>query len=256
MIVTTEKEIEILREGGKRLAEILNLVAKEVKSGVKVRDLNKMAEDLAREKGDGLAFLGYKPGGSPKPYPAGLCVSINDEAVHGVPNGKEDKILKEGDIVTLDMGLIHKGLYTDSAITIPVGEIDEKAKELLSVTKKALEMAIEKARAGNKVGEIGFTVEQYVKRKGFVPAEDLGGHGLGNSVHEEPFVPNIGPKDRGPVLEEGMVIAIEPIINEGGKRIYLDKDGFTLKTVDGKRSAQFEHTVLITDDNPVILTEL
>jgi methionyl aminopeptidase len=255
MIVETEKELEILKEGGRRLSEILYIVAKKAVPGANVSDLDELAERFIREGGDRAAFLGYRPEGATRPYPASLCVSINDEIVHGLPNEK-DKILKEGDIVGLDMGLIHKGFITDSAITVPVGEISKSDQKLLNVTKEALRLGIEKARAGNNVGEIGFVVEEYVRSQGFTPAEDLGGHGVGVKVHEEPYVPNIGPRERGPRLKKGMVIAIEPIINEGGGRIYLDKDGYTFKTVDGKRSAQFEHTVMVTDGEPVILTTL
>jgi len=255
MIVKTKREIDLLREGGRRLAKILYMVASEVKPGMRVSRLNQMAEDAIKENGDRASFLGYKPEGFARPYPASLCVSINDEAVHGIPN-EGDKILEEGDIVTLDMGLIHEEMFTDSAITVPVGEIDPIAQKLIEVTKKALDVGINEARAGKNVGSIGFAIEQYVKREGFVPADDLGGHGLGLSVHEEPYVPNIGPRDRGPRLQPGMVIAIEPIINEGSRRVYLDGDGFTFKTADGKRSAQFEHSLVVTDDLPIILTEL
>jgi len=253
MIVKTEEELTVLKEGGYRLSEILHMVAKEAVPGAKVADLNKLAERLVEERGDKAAFLNYKPEGASRPYPASLCVSINDEIVHGIPNEKE-KVLRDGDVVVLDMGLIHGGLVTDSAITVLVGEADKGAQKLTEVTKKALNLAIEQARVGSNVGEIGFAIENYVKSEGFVPADDLGGHGVGAKVHEEPYVPNVGPRDRGPKLIEGQVIAIEPIINEGSSEIYLDEDGYTFKTVDGKRSAQFEHTVMVTDDNPVILT--
>jgi methionyl aminopeptidase len=254
MIIKTKKELEILKEGGQRLSRILNMIGREAVPGVNAKKLNEIAIEEAKKVGDELAFLGYKPEGASRPFPAGLCVSINDEVVHGIPN-EEEKIIREGDVVSLDMGLVHGGLITDSTITVLAGETDKEAKKLLNVTKNALKIAIKKARAGNKVGAIGFAIEEYVKSKGFIPADDLGGHGVGHTVHEEPYIPNIGPKDRGPVLESGQVIAIEPIINEGTKRIYLDKDGYTFKTADGKRSAQFEHTVLITNDNPIILTQ-
>jgi methionyl aminopeptidase len=254
MIVKNKKELEILKEGGRRLSRILNMVAESVKPGVNARELNDIATEAVEKSEDELAFLGYKPEGAVRPFPAGLCVSINDEVVHGIPN-EEEKVIKEGDIVSLDMGIIHEGFVTDSTISVIAGEGDDSAEKLINTTKTALSMAIEKARAGNKVGLIGATVEEYVKSKGFIPADDLGGHGVGRRVHEEPFIPNIGPKDRGPVLESGMVVAIEPIINEGTKRIYLDKDGYTFKTADGKRSAQFEHTVVVTKSDPIILTQ-
>jgi methionyl aminopeptidase len=253
MIVHTEEELKILKEGGRRLSEILYKVAERAIPGAKSSDLNKYAEELVKEGGDTAAFLNYKPEGATRPYPASLCVSVNDEIVHGIPN-EEEKVLEEGDIVVLDMGLVHGGLITDSAITVGIGKIDSQSQKLIDVTKKSLEIAIEKARPGNNVGEIGFAIEKYVKSEGFVPAGDLGGHGVGEKVHEDPYVPNIGPKDRGPKLQAGQVIAIEPIINEGNDRIYLDKDGYTFKTVDGKKSAHFEHTVVVTDKEPIILT--
>ena len=255
MIIETEEQLKTLRRGGQRLAQILHMVAKETVPGVDAQELNRIAEEAAEKSGDILSFKGYRPQGANRDYPAGLCVSVNDEAVHGIPN-EGDKILKEGDIVKLDMGLTHNGLVTDSAITVIVGQGDKSAERLVRVTKSALDYAIKKARAGNNVGEIGFVIENYVKSEGFIPAEDLGGHGVGESVHEEPYVPNTGPKNRGPRLKPGMIIAIEPIINEGSKKLYLDTDGYTLKTADGKRSAQFEHTLLITEGNPVILTNL
>jgi methionyl aminopeptidase len=255
MIVRTGEELKILKEGGRRLADILHKVAKHTVVGAKSSDLNKLAEQMVLEGGDKSAFLNYKPEGATRPYPAALCVSINDEIVHGIPN-EEEKVLKEGDLVVLDMGLIHEGLVTDSAITVLIGKVDEGAKKLTEVTKKALDLAIEQARVGNNVGEIGFAVEEYVMSEGFVPADDLGGHGVGERVHEAPFVPNIGPRNRGPKLIKGQIIAIEPIVNEGTSKIYMDKDGYTFKTADGKRSAQFEHTVMVTDGEPIILTEL
>jgi methionyl aminopeptidase len=250
--IKTEKEIEILKEGGKRLAQILKRISKEVKPGISTKELNSLAEKLVREGGDVPAFLGYKAGDFSKPYPSSLCVSVNEEVVHGLPS----QVLEKGDIVTIDLGLIHGGLFVDAALTVGAGHLDRHARKLVKVTEKALDIAIEKVRAGNKVGEISFAIEEYVKSKGFVPAEGLGGHGVGHKIHEEPFIPNIGPKNKGVTLKPGMVLAIEPIINEGGEEVYLDKDGFTYRTVDNKRSAQFEHTVLITKDNPVILTEL
>lgn len=254
MIVRTEKEQKTLREGGQRLSEILHKVEKKTIGGVKTSDLNKYAEELIKEGGDKAAFLDYTPEGGTRPYPASLCVSVNDEVVHGIPN-EENKVLKEGDLVVLDMGLIHGGLFTDSAITVAVGQIDDNAQKLLDVTKESLRLGISKASAGNSVGEIGFAIEEYVKSQGFYVADDLGGHGVGQRVHEEPYVPNIGPKDRGPKLKLGQVIAIEPIINEGSSRVYLDPDGYTFKTTDGKRSAHFEHTIMVTDGDPIILTE-
>ncbi len=254
-MVTIKKpeEIEILREGGKRLAFILRTLAKEVAPGVNAKHLDKIAYDMARDGGDESAFLNYKPYGARRAYPASLCVSINDEIVHGIPNERE-KILKEGDIVSLDMGLKHKGLFTDSAVTVRVGKIDDEAKKLLKVTSEALFVGIRAAKEGNTTGDIGFAIEQFVKPYHYGIVEDLSGHGVGYKVHEDPYVPNYGRQHEGEKLRAGMVIAIEPMLNEGTKMITLDKDGYTFRTKDGSRSAHFEHTIVITPQGPEILT--
>lgn len=251
--VKTPEEIEILHEGGKWLAFILKTVSEMVKPGVSSVDLDKKAYEMALENGDKPAFLNYKPYGALRAYPASLCVSINNEIVHGIPNEKE-KILKEGDIVSLDMGLIHRGLITDSAITVPVGKIDKKAKLLLEITKKSLFVGIEAVKIGNTVGDIGYAIEHFVKPYGYGIIRDLAGHGVGYEVHEEPYVPNYGNKGKGKKLEIGMVIAIEPMLNEGIQDIILDSDGYTYKTADGKRSAHFEHTVAVTKNGVKILS--
>ena len=245
-----------MREGGKRLAFILNEVAKIVRPGVSTRELDVLAHKLSVQGGDKPAFLDYKPYGAKRAYPASLCVSINDEVVHGIPNENEPKILKEGDIVSLDMGIIHKGLITDSAITVPVGKINKKARELLNVTREALDIGIQMARAGNTVGDIGFAIENFVKPYGFGVVRELAGHGVGYKVHEDPYVPNYGRRGEGEILRPGMVIAIEPMINEGTPDIKLDPDGYTYRTLDGEISAHFEHTIVITGKGPEILTAL
>ena len=204
---------------------------------------------------DKPAFLHYKPAGAERPYPASLCVSINDEIVHGIPNESE-KILKEGDIVSLDMGLIHKGMIVDSAITVGVGEIDKKAKKLLQLTEESLYKGIKAAKGGNRVGDIGTAVAGHIKGSGLSVADELAGHGVGYKVHEDPFVPNIGVPGEGPLLRPGMVIAIEPMLNEGGSQIVFDEDGYTIRTKDGSRSAHFEHTILITEGEAEILTKV
>jgi len=251
--IKTKEEIEILREGGKRLAKILSVVTEAVGPGVNAKELNDIAQALATQDGDKPAFLNYIPYGATRPYPASLCVSINDEIVHGIPNEKE-KILKEGDIVSLDMGLIHGGLITDSAVTIPVGKIDAKAQKLLEITKKALEAGIQAAKVSNRVGDISMAVENAIKPYSYGIVEELAGHGVGYSVHEDPYVPNYYRGKKGVILKSGMVIAIEPMVNEGSKEIILDKDGYTFRTKDGSRSAHFEHTIAITNEGPVILT--
>jgi len=253
--IKSTDEIEVLREGGKRLAFILQEVAKAVKPGVLTSDLNELAHNLAMERGDIPSSLNYKPKGARRAYPASICVSINDEIVHGIPN-ENPVILKEGDIVSLDMCLTHSGLVTDSAITVGVGKIDSVAQKLINVTKEALYSGIKAAKGNRHTGDIGYAVERVAKANGFSIVEDLCGHGVGYSVHEDPYVPNYGERGRGDKLKPGMTIAIEPMLNEGEKEIVIDKDGYTFRTKDGSRSAHFEHTVLITSGEPEILTRL
>lgn len=251
--IKTQEEIEILREGGKRLAFILRELEKMVAPGVSTKALDDRARELALEGGDELSLLHYKPYGAKRPYPASMCVSINDEVVHGIPS--EDRILKEGDIVGLDFCITHKGMVVDSAITVPVGKIDDEAKTLLKVTREALQKGIEAARGGARIGDIGYAIETFATSRGFSNAEGLAGHGVGYAVHEEPYVPNTGKKGTGILLKPGMVIAIEPMLNIGTGKIKLDQDGYTFRTRDGKRSAHFEHTVAITDGPPIVLTK-
>ena len=253
--IKTKEEIEILREGGKNLAYILQEVAKAVKPGVSTSELNDLANKLAKEKGDIPSTLNYKPRGAKRPYPASICVSINDEVVHGIPN-ENTKILKEGDIVSLDMCLTHYGLITDSAITVPVGKIDSISKKLIEVTKEALYAGIKAAKGNKHTGDIGYAVERVAKANGFTVVEDLCGHGVGYSVHEDPYVPNYGERGKGDSLKPGMIIAIEPMLNVGGKDVFVDKDGYTFKTSDESRSAHFEHTIVITSGEPEILTKI
>lgn len=249
----TAEDIKILREGGRRHAEILKAVGEKVRAGISAKELEETALILIKQGGDTPAFLGYKPYGAKRPYPAALCVSINDEIVHGIPN-EEEKILKEGDIVSLDLGLIHDELITDMAVTIGVGEVDEAGKRLMNVTREALHIGIDAAIGGGYVGDIGEAIENYIAPMGFGIVRELAGHGVGYKVHEDPYVPNFkGAK--GDKLEPGMVIAIEPMVNEGTAKVKLMKDGYTYKTADGKRSAHFEHTVLITTGKAEILTQ-
>ncbi len=253
--IKTKEDIQKLREGGKRHAEILDLLKNMVKPGVTAKELDDEAYRLIKEGGDIPAFLNYKPRGESRPFPASLCVSINDEIVHGIPNEKE-KILKDGDIVTIDLGLIHKGLITDAAITVPVGNITPELKKLLEVTKEALYSGIKAAKGGKRVGDISVAIERLAVSAGFGVVEELSGHGVGYSVHEDPYVPNYGVAGTGDVLKPGMVLAIEPIFNLGDHRTLLDKDGYTYRTRDGKPSAHFEHTILITKSEPEILTKM
>jgi methionyl aminopeptidase len=251
--IKTKEEIEILREGGKRLAFILQEVGKAAQVGVSTADLNNLAQKLVEEGGDKSAFLNYKPVGMKRPYPASLCVSINDAIVHGIPN-ESPVILKDGDIVSLDMGLNHKGLFTDSAITVGVGQVDEAGKKLIEATKLSLYEGIQAVKEGKHVRDISYAIERYVRPKHFGIVEELCGHGVGYKVHEDPYIPNYCLEDKGEKLKEGMVLAIEPMLNEGTKHIVLDADGYTYRTADGKRSAHFEHTIVVTKNGAEILT--
>lgn len=248
------EDIEILREGGKRHAFILKALASMVKPGISTKSIDDMAVRLIEEGGDKAAFLGYTPYGAKRPYPASVCVSVNDEIVHGIPN-ENDRVLVEGDIVSIDLGLIHKGLYTDAAITVPVGVVSRDTKKILKAGKEALDKGIKAAKSGNTTGHIGEAVETFVNPLGFGIVRELAGHGLGYKVHEDPYVPNYGQAGEGDVLVPGMVIAIEPMLNAGTEHIKLDKDGYTYRTADGSLSVHFEHTVLITENGPEILTK-
>lgn len=252
--IKTAEDIALLKEGGKRHAEILNHLRPLVVPGVSTFVLNDFAMKELKKGGDVASFLNYKPEGAKRPYPAALCVSINEDIVHGIPN-ENPKILKEGDIVTLDLGLTHHGLITDSAITVGVGNISAEDRHLISATEEALRRGIDAARGGNTIGDIGYVIDQYAKQEGFVVAEGLAGHGVGYEVHEDPYVPNTGNPGEGEKLVPGMVIAIEPMLMKGSGAIILDKDGYTFKTKNGSRSAHAEHTILITEDQAVVLTE-
>ena len=250
----SKQDIAILREGGHRHAAILRELADMVKPGVTTAELNDKAEELIGKGGDKSAFLNYKPTGAPRPYPASLCVSINDEVVHGIPN-ENVKVLKEGDIVTLDLGLTHKGLVTDAAVTVPVGSISPELKKLLETTKNALMAGIRAAKGGKHVGDISSAIERVGVAGKVGIVEELSGHGVGYHVHEDPYVPNYGDAGMGDSLSPGLVIAIEPIFNLGSREVKFDKrDGYLFRTTDGKPSAHFEHTVLITKGDAEILT--
>lgn len=252
--IKTPEEIELLRTSGKHLAEVLDEVEQAVKPGVTTNELDEIAEAAIRRLGDTPAFLDYRPQSAPMPFPASLCVAVNDTVVHGIPN-VHNYTLKEGDIIGIDTGVIHEGMITDSGRTVPVGKIDEAAKKLLNITRESLMVGIKQAKPGNRVGDIGYAIEQFVRPHGYGIVDVLCGHGVGYRVHEEPNVPNFGRKGSGPELKPGMVIAIEPMINEGSKDVIFEPDGYTVRTKDGKRSAHFEHTVVIGEDGPEIVTK-
>lgn len=252
--IKTKEDIEKMKEGGHRHSFILSEIAKKVSPGVSTLELENFARKLIEEEGDKASFLNYTPKGARRAYPAALCVSINDEIVHGIPNEKP-RILLEGDIVSLDLGLTHKGLITDSAISVGVGKISEKDRKMIEHCKEALYIGIKSARGGNRVGDIGYAIESFIKPLGYGLCEGLAGHGVGYKVHEEPFVPNQGLQGKGEILHPGMVIAIEPMITAGTSKIRAGGDGYTYKTADGSNAVHFEHTIVITENEPIILTK-
>lgn len=254
IIIKTPEEIEILREGGRHLAAVLYKVREKVAPGVSTKDLDSYAEKLIREMGDAPAFLNYRPDGARMPFPASLCVSVNDEVVHGIPSPK--RVLKEGDVVAIDLGLKHKGLFTDMAMTVGVGKVSEASRKLMEVTERALQVGIDAAQAGYVVGDIGHAIESFIRAQGKYGIVDvLSGHGVGRAIHEDPYIPNFGKPGKGEKLVPGMVVAIEPMVNLGTKNVTLDADGYTFRTADGKVSAHFEHTILITEGAAEILTK-
>lgn len=250
----SQKDIEIMKEGGARLAKIMRGAEIFAKPGVTTDQVEDYFIEEIKRLGDKPAFLNYTPQGSKRPFPASVCVSINDEIVHGIPN-EDPKTLKEGDIVTFDAGLIHKGMYLDHAVTFAVGEISKEASKLMNVTKDALMAGIKEAKIGNHIGDIGAKIQEIAKKNNLTVIEGLSGHGVGFEIHEDPYVPNEGKRGTGEIIEEGLVIAIEPMFSTGSSRISLGKDGYTYLTEDESLSAQFEHTVAITKDGPLILTK-
>ena len=248
IVCKSPAEIEKMRRSGKIVRQVLDETAAMVKPGLSTMDLERFAAKRIKELGAKPAFKGYYD------YPCVLCTSVNQEIVHGIPN--EKRVLKEGDIVSIDCGVVLDGYYGDAAVTVPVGDgQNETAKKLLEVTKESLYKGIEKARIGNTVGDVGAAVQEYVEANGFSVVREFVGHGIGTKLHEEPQVPNFGTRGHGARLREGMVIAIEPMVNAGrpGARVLDDK--WTAVTEDGSLSAHFEHCVAVTSDGPVILTQ-
>jgi len=245
------KEIEIMVEGGRKLARILEELAKNCVAGMSAKEIDNLAFKLFKKENTKPAFLNYKPQGATSPFPANICVSLNDVIVHGIP--KKEIIFKEGDLVKIDAGLIYKNLYVDSAITIGIGQISYKAQKLIKVTKEALKRAIDQCVVGKTLGDIGYAISSYVFRNKMAVAEDLVGHGIGYHLHEDPVVYNIGQKGKGLKLEKGMALAIEPMVCLGNGAIIENNDE-SFSTLDKSLSAHFEHTVIITDDLPIITT--
>jgi len=241
----SEREIKIIRENGGIIALTLNYLKEKIKPGIKTIELDRWAGEFIKKKNALPAFKGYRG------FPGNICISINEEVVHGIPG---QRVLKEGEIVSVDVGVFKDGFYADGAWTFPVGEISEKAKSLLEVAKKALETGIAQARTGNRLSDISFAVQSLVEKNGFSVVRDLTGHGIGRQMHEDPPVPNFGVSGMGPVLKEGMILAIEPMVNAGTYKIKTLEDNWTVITEDGSLSAHFEHTIAITKNGGEILT--
>jgi methionyl aminopeptidase len=240
------REIEKMRTAGRIVAELLDLISENIRPGVSTRALDKLAADYFRKSGARPAFLGYQG------FPANICVSIDDEVVHGIPSGRK---LVEGQIVSIDAGAVIDGYFGDSARTFAVGEISKENAMLLEVTSEALQKGIQQCRVGKRLGDLSATIQKFVESHGFSVVRDLVGHGIGRKMHEEPQVPNYGEPGSGIEFKEGLVLAIEPMINRGRYEIRILPDGWTIVTADGSNSAHFEHTVAITSDGPEILTK-
>jgi len=243
--IKTREEIELMRESALMVSRALGIVAREVKPGVDGKYLDKLAEEFIRDNGGVPAFKGYRG------FPASLCISINEAVVHGIPTAKA---LKEGDIISVDCGVKKNGFYGDHAYTFAVGEVKPEVARLIQVTKESLLLGIEQCLSGNRIGDISYTIQQHAEKNGYGVVRELVGHGLGKSLHEDPEVPNYGKRGDGPKLKDGMVLAIEPMINLGTKNVKQLQDGWTIITADGKPSAHFEHDVAIVDGKPEILS--
>lgn len=241
----TEEEIQIIRESADILGRAHGEVAKNVRPGVKTEYLDKIAEEFIKDHGATASFKGYNG------FPATLCISTNEVVVHGFPSEYE---LKDGDIISIDCGVYYKGFHSDSAYTYPVGDVSQETLALLKATKESLYVGIEEAKFGNRIGDLAFAIQKYVEDRGYTVVRELVGHGLGRNLHESPEVPNYGKRGRGPKLQEGLVIAIEPMVNLGTRNIVQENDGWTIRTRDRKPSAHYEHTVAIFKERTEILT--
>lgn len=247
----TEDEIELLRASNLLVAKTLAEVAKYIKPGVSTKKLDQIAEEFIRDHGAIPTFKGY-PNLNGEPFPGSICASVNEVVVHGIP--REDVILKDGDIISVDCGTLLNGFCGDSAYTFAVGEITEDVKELLQTTKEALYKGIEQAVTGKRLGDVSSAVQEHCERKSFGVVREFVGHGIGHEMHEDPMVPNYGSRGRGILLKRGLCIAIEPMITLGNRSIYMDKDGWTVRTVDHKYAAHFEHTIAVGPRSADILS--
>lgn len=249
--IKTKKEIDFIKESCKIVAETLQLLKANVRVGITTKELDNIAEDYILSNNAKAAFKGYSQGGSSIDYPASICSSINNEVVHGIPG---DRVLKNGDLISLDVGVYKNGYFGDAALSVAVGDVTEQVKKLMDVTEKSLYMGIEEAQEGNHVHDISYAVQSYVELNGFSVVRDLCGHGVGKYLHEDPSIPNFGKKGTGAKLKNGMTLAIEPMVNAGTYKVLTADDGWTILTIDGSPSAHYEHTILISNNKAEILT--
>lgn len=247
MRLKTSSDIKKIRGGGKLLAGIVRKVASAAEPGISAAELNALAEKLIKEVGGTPSFKGFHG------YPAAACISINEELVHGIP--RTDKKVRSGDIVSVDIGLKFKGLFTDMAVTVPVGKVDKKAKQLIKVTKQALGVAIHETKPNKTLGDVGYAIQHFIEAQGYGVVRSLVGHGVGFEVHEEPRVPNFGRQGEGELIVEGMVLAFEPMVTIGSHEVITEQDEWTIQTNDKSLSAHFEHTVAVTKKGCIILTK-
>jgi methionyl aminopeptidase len=245
IFIRSDEEIDLIKISAQVLGKAHAEVAKLIRPGVKTKELDRVAETFIKDSGGIPSFLGYNK------FPASLCISVNEVVVHGFPSGYE---LKDGDIISIDCGVKLNGYHSDSAYTYPVGEVSQSVRKLLARTKESLYIGLEKAIDGNRVGDIGYAIQTYAEKFGYSVVRELVGHGVGQDLHEAPEVPNYGKRGQGPKLREGMILAIEPMINFGKKGVVQERDGWTIRTVDRKPSAHFEHTVAVRKGKPEILT--
>jgi methionyl aminopeptidase len=254
IFLKSRQEIETMRTANRIVSEILVELREKVISGISTGDIDRMAAEQIRKKGAKSAFKGYQIRKGVPPFPATICISLNDEVVHGIPSSQ--RIIKEGDVVSLDFGVIYKDFYGDAALTFSLGKNDEKILNLVQITEDALECGIAQAQVGKRLGDVSAAVQERVEQAGFSVVREFVGHGVGRRLHEDPPVPNYGMRERGVRLREGMVIAIEPMVNMGGPEVMMKSDGWTAVTKDGSLSAHFEHSVAVTEKGPEVLSRL
>jgi methionyl aminopeptidase len=248
----SKQDLERMRRAGAIVAEVLARLREEVRPGVTTLDLDRIAEEITRKRGAIPAFKGYQVAG--RVFPASLCVSINDEVVHGIPSAS--RVLREGDIISLDFGVVVDGYYGDAAVTVPVGKVTKEASHLMAETRESLWAGIRTIKVGSRLGDLSSAIQRHAEGAGLSVVREFVGHGIGRHLHEEPQVPNFGEPGKGRLLREGMVLAIEPMLNLGAPGVLVKEDGWTAVTRDGSLSAHFEHSVAVTADGPVVLTEL